>query len=120
MGGDFNKVLKDFDKFRDNIINHARTNQFWNCINQCNLIDSGFKGSKYTSTNKRYRQRNQLILERIDRCLANDQWIEAFVAYLPRTHSNYCPSFTPLKNNLTLQDKLFRMEIIQCSYLEFP
>ncbi|XP_019224694.1 PREDICTED: uncharacterized protein LOC109206328 [Nicotiana attenuata] len=78
IGGDFNEVLKARDKFGGNPINLSRSNQFWNCINKYNLIDLGYKGSKYTWTNKRYSNCNTLILERIDRCFANEGWIKQY------------------------------------------
>lgn len=95
IGGDFNEVLKASDKFGGNPTNLNCSNQFWNCINKCNLIDLGYKGSKYTWTNKRYTNCNTLILERIYRCFANEGWIkqhpEASVLHLPRTHLDHCP-----------------------------
>nr|XP_016433117.1 PREDICTED: uncharacterized protein LOC107759646 [Nicotiana tabacum] len=95
IGGDFNEVLKARDKFGGNPINLSRNNLFWNCINECNLIDLGYKGSKYTWTNKRYSNKTSLILERIDRSFANEGWIEQYpeatVLHLPRTHSDHCP-----------------------------
>lgn len=39
---------------------------FLNCINQCNLIELGFKCGKYTWTNKIYRNRQSLILRKLD------------------------------------------------------
>ncbi|XP_075091723.1 uncharacterized protein LOC142171904 [Nicotiana tabacum] len=53
VGGDFNEVLKSKDKFGGNSISAIRANHFWNRINKCNLFDLGFKGSKYTWSNKR-------------------------------------------------------------------
>ncbi|XP_075092464.1 uncharacterized protein LOC142172691 [Nicotiana tabacum] len=72
IGGDFNEVLKARDKFGGNPINLSRSNLFCNCIKRCHLIDLGYKGSKFTWTNKRYSSRTSLILERIDRCFANE------------------------------------------------
>ena len=73
--GDFNEVLKARDKFGRNSINPNRSNLFWNCLNESKLVDLGNEGSKYTRTNKMYKNRSSLILERIDRCFANDCWI---------------------------------------------
>ncbi|XP_019258278.1 PREDICTED: uncharacterized protein LOC109236539 [Nicotiana attenuata] len=106
IGGDFNEVLKARDKFGGNPINLNRSNQFWNYINKCNLIDLGYKGSKYTWTNKRYTSGNTLILERIDRCFANEGWIkqhpEASVLHLPRTHTDQCPLKSKWKGPQTI------------------
>nr|XP_016515200.1 PREDICTED: uncharacterized protein LOC107831916 [Nicotiana tabacum] len=94
IGEEFNEVVKARDKFGGNPINLSRSNLFWNCLNECRLVDLGYKGSKYTWTNKRYKNRSSLILERIDRCFANDCWIsqypDASVNHLPKTNSNHC------------------------------
>ncbi|XP_070018047.1 uncharacterized protein [Nicotiana sylvestris] len=121
VGGDFNEVLKAIDKFRGHPINTQRSNSFWNCINNCHLVYLGFKGSKYTWSNKRYNNRSSLILERIDKCLANNQWIneypEANITHLPKTHSDHCPMLVNLSNNsYTPLNKPFRFELMWCSH----
>ncbi|XP_019248757.1 PREDICTED: uncharacterized protein LOC109228028 [Nicotiana attenuata] len=125
VGGDFNEVLKARDKFGGNPITLSRSNMFWNCINECNLLDLVYKGSKYTWTNKRYSNRTSLILERINRCFANEgciqQYPEAFVMHLPRTHSDHCP----LKINLVgspnnYLPRPFKFEPMWASHPSFP
>ncbi|XP_019239455.1 PREDICTED: uncharacterized protein LOC109219450 [Nicotiana attenuata] len=124
VGEDFNEVLKAEEKFGGNPINTHRSNSFWNCINNCHLIDLGFKGSKYTWSNKRYKTRNSLILERIDRCLANNQWVnqypEANITHLPRTQSHHCPMLVSLSNaSPSPINKPFRFESMWCSHPMF-
>ncbi|XP_075079255.1 uncharacterized protein LOC142164715 [Nicotiana tabacum] len=124
IGGDFNEVLKARDKFRGNPINLSRNNLFCNYINECNLLDLGFKG-KYTWTNKRYSNITSLILERIDRCFANEGWIEQYleatVLHLSRTHSNHFPLqinlVEPLNNK---PSRPFRFESMWASHPSFP
>lgn len=93
-GEGFNEVLNGAEKFGGNTISNSRVNLFRDCINNNNLTDLGFKGSKYTWTNKKYRNMWALILERLDRCLANKSWINSFpdstVTHLARTHSDHC------------------------------
>lgn len=93
LGGDFNETLHAEDKFCGLLINNSRANKLLDCINYCHLIDLGYKGSCYTWTNVKYNRFN--LLERIDRVLANYDWItnypDALATYLPRTHSNHCP-----------------------------
>lgn len=43
IGGDFNGILKAKNKFGGNTINLSRINLFWNCINEYNLLDLGYK-----------------------------------------------------------------------------
>ncbi|XP_075083424.1 uncharacterized protein LOC142167164 [Nicotiana tabacum] len=124
VGGDFNEVLKAKDKFGGNYINTNISNLFWNCINQCRIVDLGYKGSKYTWSNKRYKNKTSLILERIDGCFVNNCWInefpEAFVTHLARTHSDYCPLLVKLNNNTQVVNvKPFWFESMWCSHPTF-
>lgn len=82
-------------------------------------MDLGFKGSKYTWTNKRYTRRQDLILQMLDMCFAIDDWIEIYpestITHLPRTHSDYFPLLLNLINHY----QTFRFESIWCNHLEF-
>lgn len=49
---------------------NSRSNDFWDTVNLCELIDIGFKGSKYTWHNKCFKNRLNLIFERLDRYLS--------------------------------------------------
>lgn len=74
--GDFNEILTQEEKWGGRPINITRTNRFHVCINQCGLIDLGFKGPKYTWSNM--RRNNRLIMQRLDRGLANRSWITSY------------------------------------------
>ncbi|KAK4707426.1 hypothetical protein R3W88_033027 [Solanum pinnatisectum] len=109
--GDFNEILARKDKFGGRTINNHRANAFRDCLDHYMLVDLGFKSCKYTWTNERYRKRQSLILERLDRSAANNPWILRFpqttVTHLPRTMSDDC-SLHP-----------FRMEPMWCSHPTF-
>ena len=51
--GDFNDVLSEDEKFSSNGISGKRVRAYQECMNECNLLDLGFSGPKYTWTNKR-------------------------------------------------------------------
>lgn len=114
MGGDFNEVLLAKVKLGGLSISNNRTSFFKDCLDICGMIDLGFKGCKYTWTNKRYKNINSFIFKRLDRCVANTCWInhflEATVRHRPRTKSDHCPMllsltnspFTPQTNHLGL------------------
>lgn len=76
--GDFNKVLCTFEKLGGNCINNDKTKLFWNRLQQYNLVDLGYMGSKFTLTNKRYKNCIYLIFEKLDRCVTNDSYIKRF------------------------------------------
>lgn len=104
MRGDFNEVLLAKEKLGGLSISNTRTSLFKDYLDNCGMLDLGFKGCKYTWTNKRYKHKNSLILERLDRCVANTSWInqypEASVSHLPRTKSDHCLMLLTLTNSL--------------------
>ena len=70
MIGEFNEILSSEDKFGGNQINLNKALEFKECIDNCNFLDLGFAGPKYTWTNK--RPITSLILEMLDRSLAGE------------------------------------------------
>ncbi|KAL7170539.1 hypothetical protein ACSBR2_035417 [Camellia fascicularis] len=73
--------------------NHNRSQKFAERINNCNLIDLGCVGPRFTWTNNRHRLAN--TMERLDRAMSNDKWRALFpkgtVRTLPRTYSDHSP-----------------------------
>ena len=51
LGGDFNNITCQSEKWRGRQFNPSRATKFINCINHYGLLDLGFKGSKYTWSN---------------------------------------------------------------------
>lgn len=123
MSGDFNKILTASEKLGGNNANLTRIALFRDCLNTCNMIDLGYRGNKFTWSNKRYRNRSSLILERLDSCLTNNSWInhypDATVTHLRRTKSDHCPLILSLNNKTPTGPKPFRMEPMWCSHPTF-
>lgn len=103
--GDFNELLSSADKKRGNPINRTRTSLFRDCLDQCNLLDLGFAGSKFTWSY--YRQHMGFFFEHLNRAFCNPFWQQlhpkARVFHLSHTHSDHCPILldlapTPLSN----------------------
>ncbi|XP_075096369.1 uncharacterized protein LOC142174468 [Nicotiana tabacum] len=72
----------------------------------------------------RYSNKQDLILERLDRCFETDAWIEKFpestVTHLPRTHSDHCLlllSFSHQNHNRA--NNPFKFESMWCSHPNF-
>lgn len=123
IAGDFNEILNQQDKQGGRKINSRRCNNFWNCLNNCNIIDLEFKGCKQTWSNHR-RERNDLILEKIDQDFANKEWIvkypNAQVTHLPKTHYDHNPFvITLIKPYLENQFKTFRLKKFLLEYPDF-
>ena len=123
MLGDSNEVLCGEDKFGGNRVNLNRALDFKNCLDECNMLDLGFAGPKFTWTNR--RPISNLILERIDQCFANPVWRmlfpEALVTYLPRTFLDHCPVLIELcRASVNQQNKPFRFQTMWLFHQDFP
>ena len=122
MLGDFNEVVSGEDKFGGNSVNLNRALEFKECLDECNILDLGFAGSKYTWTN--CRPITDLILERIDRCFANPIWqtlyADATMTHLPRTRSDHCPVLLELcRQEVGHLNKPFRFHTIWLLHPKF-
>jgi hypothetical protein len=91
--GDFNLVLSSQEKAGGNIPEPNITTSFRNTISHCDLQDLGYNGNIYTWTNR--QEGTQLIQSRLDRFLANSNWIAMFPnftnTHLTRYRSDHCP-----------------------------
>ncbi|GLU11862.1 hypothetical protein SLE2022_285820 [Rubroshorea leprosula] len=122
MIGDFNDVLDQSEKFGGNRICQARVQFYLECMNNCNMIDLGFVGNRFTWVNMRFS--HQLIRERLDRAWANPEWKllfpKATLFHLPRTSSDHCPILLDLKPFTPRSgSRPFRMEKFWLDHLEF-
>jgi hypothetical protein len=105
--GDFNEILMQEEKTRALLRKEGQMDQFENALVNCQLIDLGFIGSKYTWTNCRC-DRN-FVKERLDRAVANSEWRaiyqEATVHILAARTSDHKPLLLQFS-----QEKEERME----------
>ncbi|XP_060210833.1 uncharacterized protein LOC132637818 [Lycium barbarum] len=69
VGGDFNVITDDIEKFGGLPVQFAETEDFRQCIDICQLMDLGFTGSMFTWWNGRSDE--ACIFKRLDRCLGN-------------------------------------------------
>ncbi|XP_059285190.1 uncharacterized protein LOC132038554 [Lycium ferocissimum] len=69
IGGDFNVIMSEEEKYRGLAVGANETQDFNLCMQNCEMQDFGFKGSKYTWWNGQSGE--YCILKRLDRCLGN-------------------------------------------------
>jgi hypothetical protein len=91
--GDFNVVVSQSEKFGGRPYACSSNDTFHGFLNSFGMIDLGFTGNPFTWSNK--RRGDQLIKERLDRGVANPQWIHLFphfsVRHLPAHSSDHNP-----------------------------
>lgn len=110
--GDFNYLSLASEKFGGHPPNTKCMHVFNNNINQCNLLDFGFSGSRFTWTNK--RKNSNFILEHLDRFLTNSDWVNIFsnskITHLPTIHFDHCPLILDTNPHFYKNSKPFRLE----------
>ncbi|KAL7198295.1 hypothetical protein ACSBR2_020738 [Camellia fascicularis] len=94
VAGDFNDYINHNERRSFSThYNHNRPQKFAERINNCNLIDLGCVGPRFTWTNNRHGLAN--TMECLDRAISNDKWRALFpegtVRTLPRTYSDHSP-----------------------------
>ncbi|PNY14024.1 hypothetical protein L195_g010693 [Trifolium pratense] len=91
--GDLNITLSDKEKFGGNPIDTNITNLFRSTLAICDFQDLGYKGDVFTWNNR--QQGSNLIKARLDRFVANTDWISLFPNYsnshLLRYKSDHAP-----------------------------
>ncbi|XP_050242398.1 uncharacterized protein LOC126691394 [Quercus robur] len=121
--GDFNEVIIEGEKAGGNPIFQRRVRAILDCINECQMMDLGFSGPKFTWTYK--RELGGLIQCRLDRVWANPDWKsyfpEANVTHLSRVNSDHYPLLLNLCPNLTnTSNRPFRFQPMWLSHNDFP
>ncbi|XP_023917015.1 uncharacterized protein LOC112028551 [Quercus suber] len=121
--GDFNEVLAAEEKYGGNPVCQRRIRAIKECMDDCNMMDLGFTGPRYTWTNK--RELGNLIQCRLDRCWVNPGWKEFYpeanVTHLARVNSDHCPLLLNLNPSLySTSDRPFRFQSFWLSHSDFP
>ena len=74
--GDFNAFLHALEKLSSHPPPFKQMEEFEAALEECHLIDLGFRGYKFTWNNKRPGAAN--TRERLDRAVANKEWLDKF------------------------------------------
>ncbi|KAF2926841.1 hypothetical protein DAI22_06g159100 [Oryza sativa Japonica Group] len=110
--GDLNDIMSPEEKFGCNPPNLNRIASFCNYTRCLGLIDMGYNGPAYTWTNK--RKGNEVIFERLDRCLANVEWCHHFpntnVYHIPLIYGDHAPILVLLNPNFRKPKRSFKFE----------
>ena len=74
--GDFNKALWQFEHFSFTTRAEGQMVAFRDALDDCKLVDLGFKGVPFTYDNKRGGRKNVKV--RLDRVVADAGWRDTF------------------------------------------
>ncbi|GKV15349.1 hypothetical protein SLEP1_g26146 [Rubroshorea leprosula] len=122
IAGDFNEVVDQSEKFGGAPINQHRVQAFTSCMNDCQMLDLGFTGGRFTWANM--QSDGHIIRERLDRVWGNADWKlyfpEASVFHLPRVHSDHNPLLLDLEPfKPSFGKRPFRLEKFWMDHPEF-
>lgn len=110
--GDFNEIVDQSEKVGGVIRNAAQMESFKTTLSDCHLGDLGYRGSKFTWSNK--RSSAEFVKERMDRALATagscGQYPDAVVEVLPTRSSDHRSLWIRFQPNHIQSPKLFRFE----------
>lgn len=105
-------------------MDYARCESFLSWINECNLIDLGFIGPRFTWRGPQWQGMDR-VYKRLDRALCNISWRtrfdEAVVMVLPRTNSDHHPLLVTMQGvPISSVNKPFRFEASWIKHTCFP
>ncbi|CAM8931881.1 unnamed protein product [Rhodiola kirilowii] len=110
--GDFNEICRFSESTSNNLSRQSYMDQFRQLLLGCGLTDLGYKGAKYTYTNKR-KGRDEIKC-RLDRAVGDDLWAERYpnsiVQHLSSHRSDHCPLLLLMEGNNSVQERPFRFE----------
>lgn len=111
--GDFNAVTHQNDKYGGRSVTFSSSSAGMNrFMLSARLLDLGFSGNKFTWTNGREDQ--SLIMERLDRGIANGEWRSLFpiatVSHFPRLASDHAPILLNTYGDQDRNPRPFRFE----------
>lgn len=109
--GDFNEVAMASDKSGGNLPSSARISSFNDFLNDCGLLDLGFKGQRFTWRNN--RTGDAAVMERLDKAYANidrrEDFPQAMVFHEPAIGSDHSPILLSTEEPLKIH-RQFRFE----------
>jgi hypothetical protein len=92
--GDFNLILNSSEKLGGNNIDYNHTKMFNDTLNDCELTDLGYDGTKFTWANS--QPDNIHIKERLYRFCANSNWISSFPRFINKHLLRYTSDHNPI------------------------
>ncbi|XP_075499819.1 uncharacterized protein LOC142538372 [Primulina tabacum] len=116
VGGDFNEILFDSEKFGGMLRANAQMTEFSNTLDDCGLCDILARGDRFTWCNR--RKGDALIFARLDRYICNYGWHSTFpeavlenLGFFGSDHRPVAVQLRPVSSfNLHISPKRFNFE----------
>ncbi|XP_026445212.1 uncharacterized protein LOC113345752 [Papaver somniferum] len=103
--GDFNFILTDSDKQGGNPSGSFPPKFVVDKLFEMNMNEVYSFGNRYTWCNRRFRNPNELIFEKLDRAFMNDKWVSVLpktrAINLRRIYSDHCPVLVNLFHGMS-------------------
>ncbi|CAM8956310.1 unnamed protein product [Rhodiola kirilowii] len=110
--GDFNEICSLSESSSSNLARRPYMEHFKQALSECGLMDLGYKGAKFTYSNK--RQGSDETQCRLDRAVGDNLWIGRFpntiIQHLVSHRSDHCPLLLILDGINWTQEKPFRFK----------
>ncbi|CAM8912119.1 unnamed protein product [Rhodiola kirilowii] len=110
--GDFNEIFNFSESTSSNLSRRGLMENFRQALLDCELMDLGFKGSKFTYSNK--RKGYDEIQCRLDRAVGDVLWVEKYpnsvIQHLISHRSDHCPLLLSMDGVIRAKGKPFRFE----------
>ncbi|KAL5719042.1 hypothetical protein ACHQM5_011876 [Ranunculus cassubicifolius] len=120
--GDLNVIFHQSEKQGGRPFDGREVQFARNIIQQEGLVDLGFAGNPFTWDNG--RENDAHIKQRIDRGLANAEWVFLFpnanIFHLPAIESDHCPIMLNSDPNSESGPKPFRFQAMWTSHVDYP
>ncbi|CAM9000522.1 unnamed protein product [Rhodiola kirilowii] len=123
VAGDFNEIFFSWEAQGKTLRDRQRMRQFRECTNSCGLMDLGFKGNRYTYSNKRLFPNEARA--RLDRVFGNNELRRMFpnliVKHGVAITSDHCPIIIEnRKLRVDREDNKFTYEAMWHKHKNFP
>ena len=108
---DFNEILTQEEKTRPVVRKERQMDQFRNALEACQLKDLGYKGAMHMWNNGRHD--GNFIKERLDRAMANREWLALFREVIVFVLAARASGHKPLLLQLTHHDSEADSEFVR-------
>ncbi|KAA3477206.1 reverse transcriptase [Gossypium australe] len=118
VSGDFNEIMYSFENSGCQPREEKRMAAFREVLDECQLMDMGFKGASFTWERRNIPETN--IKERLDGGITNEKWMHLFpkgnIHHLIRSISDHCPLLISTNNGtIYKQSPRFKFEAWESS-----